>query len=66
MKTRIVKRMAALLALILLAGLLTEGLARRGFRLFLNRLLPPGDGGIAYGQACWGARLLALGKAQGA
>ena len=50
----------------LLAGLLTEGLARRGFRLFLNRLLPPGDGGIAYGQACWGARLLALGKAQGA
>ena len=50
----------------LLAGLLTEGLAKRGFALFLNRLLPPGDGGIAYGQACWGARLLALGKAQGA
>ncbi|MBR5051537.1 MAG: hydrogenase maturation protein HypF, partial [Desulfovibrio sp.] len=47
----------------LLAGLLTEGLARLGFDLFLNRLLPPGDGGIAYGQACWGARLLALGKA---
>ena len=47
----------------LLAGLLTEGLAKRGFALFLNRLLPPGDGGIAYGQACWGSRLLALGRA---
>ena len=47
----------------LLAGLLCEGLAQRGFTVLLNRLLPPGDGGIAYGQACWGSRLLALGRA---
>ncbi len=38
---------------LLIAGL-TEGLAGHGFDVLLPRKLPPGDGGLAYGQAVLG------------
>ncbi len=39
---------------LLLAGL-TEGLGAHGFDVLVPRRLPPGDGGLAYGQAVLGA-----------
>jgi hydrogenase maturation protein HypF len=39
---------------LLLTGL-TEGLAAHGFDVLIPRKLPPGDGGLAYGQAVLGA-----------
>ena len=43
---------------LLLTGL-TEGLAANGFEVLIPRKLPPGDGGLAYGQAVLGAVALA-------
>lgn len=45
----------------LLAGFLQEELCRRGFVPFVNAQVPAGDGGLAYGQAVWGAALLGRG-----
>ncbi len=45
---------------ILLAGLV-DGLERGGFEVLIPRLLPPGDGGLAYGQAVLGAVSMARG-----
>ncbi|MFO1077400.1 MAG: carbamoyltransferase HypF [Planctomycetota bacterium] len=45
----------------LLVADLTAGLAARGLRPLLARALPPGDGGLAYGQAALGALALARG-----
>lgn len=42
----------------LLTGLLRENLIAYGLLPLLPRLAPPGDGGIALGQAIWGAQLL--------
>jgi hydrogenase maturation protein HypF len=44
-----------------LAGGLPEALARRGLRAYLPRQLPPGDGGLALGQAVVAAHRLARG-----
>ena len=43
---------------LILSGLST-GLEERGFEVLNPRLLPPGDGGLAYGQAVLGAVSLA-------
>jgi hydrogenase maturation protein HypF len=45
----------------LLVGGLSEGLSEHGFEVLLPRRLPPGDGGLAYGQAVLGAVSLARG-----
>lgn len=41
-----------------LARLLPEALARRGLRPLVHRALPPGDGGLSFGQAAWAACIL--------
>lgn len=43
---------------LILSGL-TTGLEDKGFEVLIPRLLPPGDGGLAYGQAVLGAVSLA-------
>jgi hydrogenase maturation protein HypF len=43
---------------LILSGL-TTGLQESGFEVLIPRLLPPGDGGLAYGQAVLGAVSLA-------
>jgi hydrogenase maturation factor HypF (carbamoyltransferase family) len=43
---------------LLLTGL-DHGLAAHGFGVLIPRNLPPGDGGLAYGQAVLGAVALA-------
>ncbi len=48
---------------LLIAGL-TEGLAGHGFDVLLPRELPPGDGGLAYGQAVLGGSSGAEGHAE--
>jgi hydrogenase maturation protein HypF len=45
---------------LLLTGL-SQGLAEHGFEVLVPRLLPPGDGGLAYGQAVLGAVAMARG-----
>ena len=45
---------------LLLRGLI-DGLESRGFEVLVPRQLPPGDGGLAYGQAVLGAVSLARG-----
>ena len=45
---------------LLLTGL-SQGLANHGFEVLVPRLLPPGDGGLAYGQAVLGAVAMARG-----
>ena len=41
-----------------MALLLPEALARRGLRPLTHRALPPGDGGLSFGQAAWAACVL--------
>jgi len=43
----------------LILGGLVHGLEERGFEVLVPRLLPPGDGGLSYGQAVLGAVALA-------
>lgn len=43
----------------LLGGLLGQELDRSGLEALWPRRIPPGDGGISYGQAVWGAALVA-------
>lgn len=45
---------------LILAGLV-DGLERHGYEVLVPRQLPPGDGGLAYGQAVLGAVALARG-----
>ena len=45
---------------LILSGLFNE-LTQRGFEVLVPKLLPPGDGGLAYGQAVLGAVSLARG-----
>jgi hydrogenase maturation protein HypF len=42
----------------LLAGLLTDFLEQQGITPLLHHELPPGDGGLSFGQAVWGRILL--------
>ncbi len=42
--------------------LLPEALARRGLVPLRHRALPPGDGGIAFGQAAWASRIVRASK----
>lgn len=41
-----------------IALLLPEALARRGLVPLTHRSLPPGDGGLSYGQAAWASHIL--------
>lgn len=46
----------------LLTGLLTRHLTEYGMEPLVQRLLPPGDGGLSFGQAVWGRQLCSAGK----
>ena len=48
---------------LILARWLKAGLEARGLAPLSHTQVPPGDGGLALGQAVWGARMLAQGKA---
>ena len=41
-----------------IALLLPEALARRGLVPLTHHALPPGDGGLSYGQAAWASHVL--------
>lgn len=47
----------------LLASLLHKSLSAQGLQVLWPLNLPPGDGGLAFGQVVWGRQLLAAGKA---
>lgn len=44
----------------ILAWLLPHKLEKAGLEPLLHKLLPPGDGGIAYGQAVWARQIMTL------
>jgi hydrogenase maturation protein HypF len=44
-----------------LSRLLRAGLEERGFQVFQNRRVSPGDGGLSYGQAAVAAAILSKG-----
>ena len=48
---------------LILARWLKAELEARGLAPLSHTQVPPGDGGLALGQAVWGARMLAQGKA---
>jgi hydrogenase maturation protein HypF len=49
-----------------LASVLLRRLARDGFEVFVNRLVPVNDGGVSYGQAAVAAARLGIGVATAA